>query len=74
VSGFTPADGYTGLITGKKAAVIYTSGIYWKPCLLRLRTRERTSGHQWTPHRLAGAGVLGGIVNWIDRTARRRKE
>jgi FMN-dependent NADH-azoreductase len=28
VFGFTPADGYTGLITGKKAAVVYTSGIY----------------------------------------------
>ena len=28
VFGFTPTDGYTGLITGKKAAVIYTSGIY----------------------------------------------
>ena len=28
VFGFTPTDGYTGLITGRKAAVIYTSGIY----------------------------------------------
>jgi FMN-dependent NADH-azoreductase len=28
VFGFTPADGYTGLITGRKAAVVYTSGIY----------------------------------------------
>jgi FMN-dependent NADH-azoreductase len=28
VFGFTPTDGYTGLITGKKAAVVYTSGIY----------------------------------------------
>jgi FMN-dependent NADH-azoreductase len=27
VFGFTPTDGYTGLITGKKAAVVYTSGI-----------------------------------------------
>lgn len=25
---FTPEDGYTGLISGKKAAVIYTSGVY----------------------------------------------
>ena len=28
VFGFTPEDGYTGLISGKKAAVIYTSGVY----------------------------------------------
>jgi FMN-dependent NADH-azoreductase len=26
--GFHPVDGYTGLLTGKKAAVIYTSGVY----------------------------------------------
>ena len=25
---FDPSEGYTGLITGKKAAVIYTSGVY----------------------------------------------
>jgi FMN-dependent NADH-azoreductase len=28
VFGFDPADGYTGLLTGKKAAVIYTAGVY----------------------------------------------
>jgi len=28
VFGFTPDAGYTGLIRGKKAAVIYTSGVY----------------------------------------------
>ena len=28
VFGLTPTEGYTGLIQGKKAAVIYTSGIY----------------------------------------------
>jgi len=28
VFGFTPAEGYTGLLTGKKAAVVYTSGVY----------------------------------------------
>jgi FMN-dependent NADH-azoreductase len=28
VFGFTPDAGYTGLITGRKAAVIYTSGVY----------------------------------------------
>jgi FMN-dependent NADH-azoreductase len=28
VFGFTPTEGYTGLITGRKAAVVYTSGIY----------------------------------------------
>jgi len=28
VFGFDPADGYTGLLTGKKAAVIYTSAVY----------------------------------------------
>ena len=38
VFGFTPAGGYTGLITGKKAAVIYTSGIY-SPGAARLRQR-----------------------------------
>ena len=26
--GFDPATGYTGLVTGKKAAAIYTSGVY----------------------------------------------
>jgi FMN-dependent NADH-azoreductase len=26
--GFTPDAGYSGLILGKKAAVIYTSGVY----------------------------------------------
>lgn len=26
--GFDPSDGYTGLVRGKKAAVIYTSGVY----------------------------------------------
>lgn len=26
--GFTPQDGYSGLISGRKAAVIYTSGVY----------------------------------------------
>jgi FMN-dependent NADH-azoreductase len=26
--GFDPAQGYTGLVTGKKAVVIYTSGVY----------------------------------------------
>ena len=26
--GFHPVDGYTGLLTGKKAAVVYTSGVY----------------------------------------------
>jgi FMN-dependent NADH-azoreductase len=26
--GFTPGSGYTGLIQGKKAAVVYTSGVY----------------------------------------------
>lgn len=25
---FDPVDGYTGLLTGKKAAVVYTSGVY----------------------------------------------
>ncbi|HEY2753621.1 NAD(P)H-dependent oxidoreductase [Phenylobacterium sp.] len=28
VFAFTPTDSYTGLITGRKAAVVYTSGIY----------------------------------------------
>src|SRR5689334_17759672 len=28
VFGFDPDDGYTGLLTGKKAAVIYTSAVY----------------------------------------------
>jgi len=28
VYGFDPATGYTGLLTGKKAVVIYTSGVY----------------------------------------------
>jgi FMN-dependent NADH-azoreductase len=28
VYGFDPATGYTGLVTGKKAVVIYTSGVY----------------------------------------------
>jgi len=28
VFAFDPADGYTGLLTGKKAAVIYTSAVY----------------------------------------------
>ncbi|MGB8861278.1 MAG: NAD(P)H-dependent oxidoreductase [Ilumatobacteraceae bacterium] len=28
VFGFTPTDGYTGLVAGKKAAVVYTSGVY----------------------------------------------
>lgn len=28
VFGFTPTEGYTGLIHGKKSAVIYTSGVY----------------------------------------------
>ncbi|MGC8514390.1 MAG: FMN-dependent NADH-azoreductase [Acidimicrobiales bacterium] len=28
VFGFTPQNGYSGLISGKKAAVIYTSGVY----------------------------------------------
>lgn len=28
VFGFTPTDGYSGLLTGKKAAVVYTSGVY----------------------------------------------
>ncbi len=28
VFGFTPEAGYTGLITGKKAAVVYVSGVY----------------------------------------------
>lgn len=28
IFGFTPQDGYTGLISGKKAAVTYTSGVY----------------------------------------------
>ena len=28
VFGFDPAAGYTGLLTGKKAAVIYTSAVY----------------------------------------------
>lgn len=28
VFGFDPDDGYTGLLRGKKAAVIYTSGVY----------------------------------------------
>ena len=26
--GFDPVEGYTGLVTGKKAAVVYTSGVY----------------------------------------------
>src|SRR5713226_5058487 len=38
VFGFTLAGGYTGLITGRKAAVIYTSGIY-SPGAARLRQR-----------------------------------
>jgi FMN-dependent NADH-azoreductase len=28
VFGFSPEDGYTGLITGKRTATIYTSGVY----------------------------------------------
>ena len=28
IFGFDPAAGYTGLLTGKKAAVIYTSAVY----------------------------------------------
>jgi len=28
VFGFDPVEGYTGLLTGKKAVVIYTSGVY----------------------------------------------
>lgn len=28
IFGFDPTEGYSGLITGKKAAVIYTSGVY----------------------------------------------
>jgi FMN-dependent NADH-azoreductase len=28
VFGFDPAEGYTGLLTGKKAAVVYTSAVY----------------------------------------------
>lgn len=28
VFGFTPTEGYSGLITGKKAAVVYTSSVY----------------------------------------------
>ena len=28
VFGFDPGDGYTGLVTGRKAAVIYTSAVY----------------------------------------------
>lgn len=28
VFGFDPTDGYTGLLRGKKAAVIYTSAVY----------------------------------------------
>jgi len=28
VFGFEPVDGYTGLVTGKKAAVVYTSAVY----------------------------------------------
>lgn len=34
VFGFDPAAGYTGLVTGKKAAVVYTSAVYgpdWRP-------------------------------------------
>jgi FMN-dependent NADH-azoreductase len=34
VFGFDPASGYTGLVTGRKAAVIYTSAVYgpaWRP-------------------------------------------
>lgn len=27
VFSFTPTDGYTGIINGKKAAVIYTGGV-----------------------------------------------
>ncbi|MGH3900592.1 MAG: FMN-dependent NADH-azoreductase [Pseudonocardiaceae bacterium] len=26
--GFDPTEGYTGLVTGKKAAIVYTSGVY----------------------------------------------
>jgi FMN-dependent NADH-azoreductase len=28
VFGFTPTEGYTGLIEGRKAAVVYTGGVY----------------------------------------------
>jgi FMN-dependent NADH-azoreductase len=28
VFGFTPTDGYHGLLTGKKAVTVYTSGVY----------------------------------------------
>ncbi len=28
VFGFDPASGYTGLVTGKKAAVVYTGAVY----------------------------------------------
>ena len=63
VFGFDPVDGYTGLLHGKKAAVIYTSAVYGPGRGPRLRSRlpvtvlprlvdlGRDPGHQRGPLR-----------------------